>query len=114
MSNTLRGIIYNEDSDNFLYSLVLHHRVDDVNEEMLCAYVDQMQDSGVTDCFFCVAGLYSAIPSKVLTFIADRASVRWEDGKPVKVELTPKGTNAVPMKVRFKGKIHKVKVKECR
>ena len=30
-------------------------------------------------------------------------SCSWENGEPVKVELTPKGPNAVPMEVRFKG-----------
>ncbi len=91
MCDSFKGIIYNEDSDNFLYRLVQSHKVQEADRDMLCAYVDQMKDSGITDFFFCVSGLYSAIPTKVLTFAADRAGIKEERGKAVDFTDTPAG-----------------------
>ena len=76
-----RGIILNQDSDNFLFTRA--DCLELINEQYIKNFIYQYKDTNVTDFMMCVNVHISAFPSKVKTFYGDKYLRKEEQGIPV-------------------------------
>ena len=75
------GIMLNEDPNHFYVSRM--NVVDEIDEAYLRSFIDQYQDTDVTDFLICANVPLSSFPSEVLMSFSDKYLVREELGQPV-------------------------------
>ena len=75
------GIMLNEDPNHFYVSRM--NVADEIDEAYLRSFIDQYQDTDVTDFLICANVPLSSFPSEVLMSFSDKYFVREELGQPV-------------------------------